>query len=320
MIKQIFVKYFTNILLVLTLIGISVFGYSLWRDSKEDRRFKDLIGTKEKYEQLTKYVAKLESNYVDQKTLNKKMKEEFNEVILKKNERIKVLSDATYLIGKHVEKQNGPDYYYETPKATRNYILNELRIEGEESPAIGYILIKNDGRTYKRNYKFKIKVQNLQTIDEATGRIRIHSKAFFIQDEPSPLAKRKNGYLDWFGRKYPLPIIDGVAFIDPTSPNLVKKFMLWSPSLNANLSLTNNLEFLPGVDISLSGYGYSVRDLDWKFLHFGLLTNTDMDKVGAYFVPASYRFYPSVLKNTYFGIGIGNTNNNFYFMNLNIGF
>jgi len=307
MIKDIFSKYFSQLLILITVVGVALFGYSLYRDYTEKRKYADLIGTKDKYEQLTRYTAKLESDYRSQKDLVQKAKKDFAEYKKTANERIKLLSDATYLIGKHVEKQDGPDYYYSTPKGTRNYVLNELRISGPDSPAIGYILIKNDGRTYKRNYSFEIQVKNLQTIDEETGRIKVYAKAFLVLKEPSLLAKRVDDYKDWNNIQYPLDIVGGTVFVDPTEKNTTKKFLWWAPHTNvgANLGIFSDSSIIrPSIDFSTSGYGLSRNDLDYKFLHFGLNSNTDMKNIGASFVPFSYRAFPKYLTNTYFGPGI----------------
>jgi len=324
MLKLAFIKYIGQLLIIVTVAGIALFAYSKWRDANEERRFTELIGTQTKYEQLTKYTAKLESNYKTQTDLSKLAEKTWKEVERKKDERIKLLSDATYLIGRHVEKQNGPDYYYETPRATRNYILNEIRLAGEKSPAIGYILIKNDGRTYKRNYRFEISVRTMHTVNEDTGHVSVFSKAFIIQREKSPLAKRLKGYDDWFNVEYPLEITGGTALIDPTMPNTRKKLHWWSPHINGgfNFGVGGDESFArPGISFSTSGYGRSRNDLDYKFLHFGLDTDTDFKKPGIHLIPFSYRPWEKVLTNTYIGPGIGWTEDGTnYFLNLNLSF
>ena len=324
MLKQILSKYIGQMLIIVTIIGAVLFAYSKWRDANEERRFKDLIGTQTKYEQLTKYTAKLESNYKSQDVLHEKAKKQWAEVSRSKDERIKLLSDATYLIGRHVEKQDGPDYYFQTKKGTRNYILNELRLQGKDSPAIGYVMIKNDGRTYKRNYKFEINVQNLQTIDEDTGRVKVYSKAFLIAKERSPLAKRVKGYKDWHNLAYPLDITGGVAYIDPTMSSTRSKFQWWAPHLNGGVSLGafgDGSNLRPTFDISLSGYGKTKNDLDWKLLHLGANFNSEAKDVGLYIVPFSYRPFNKYITNTYIGPAISwDKDGRTFNLNINLGF
>lgn len=322
--KNIIERYVGQVLIIATISGALLFAYSLWRDSQEERKYAHLIGTQQKYEQLTKYTAKLESDYKSQEELHKKAQQEWAEVSRTKDERIKLLSDATYLIGKHVEKQNGPDYYFETKKRTKNYLLNEIRLQGKDSPAIGYIMIKHDGRTYKRNYKFEVQVKSLQTVDENTGKVRVVSKAFLIQKESSPLEKRTKDYDNWHNKPYPLDIVGGVAYIDPTQAPDRKKLLLWAPRINGGISLGTGVGGLfarPTLSFSTSGYGKSRNDLDWKFLHFGIDTDTSLNKPGVHFLPFSYRFWPALLTNTYIGPGVGFTEDGMnYQLNLNLGF
>ena len=324
MLKQILTKYIGQVLILVTIIGVVLFTYSKWRDANEERKYANLIGTQEKYEQLNKYTAKLESDYKSQKDLIKKASKDFAEYKRSSNERIKLLSDATYLIGKHVQKQNGPDYLYTTPKGTRNYLLNEIRIAGADSPAIGYILIKNDGRTYKRNYAFEIQVSSLQTIDEDTGRVKVISKAFLIPKENSLLAKRISGYKDWKDIKYPLEITGGVAYIDPTMSNTRSKFQWWAPHINGGISMGsfgNGDNLRPTLDVSLSGYGKTKNDLDWKLLHLGTNFNAKAKDVGLYIVPFSYRPFNKFITNTYIGPAISwDKDGKTFNLNVNLGF
>jgi len=306
--KRIFEKYIGQLLIILTVAGLVLFGYSYWRDQNEARKYAHLIGTKEKYKQLTKYTAKLESDYKAQKDLAEAAKKQWAEIERTKDERIKLLSDATYLIGRHVEKQNGPDYYFETKKRTRNYLLNELRISGENSPPIGYILIKHDGRTYKRNYKFEVVAKNLQTIDESTGKVKVYTKAYLIMKEVSPLAKRLESYKDWKDKPYELDVVGGTALIDPTMPDLQKKFFWWAPHVALGVGLgagSGGAFFKPSLDFSFSGYGKTKNDLDWKFISLGLDVDSKFKNPGIHFTPFSYRFWPSFLTNTYLGPAIG---------------
>lgn len=323
--KQIVVRYVSQILLVLTLAGVGYFAYTLWADGKEkDRKYSELIGTKEKYEQLSKHAAKLETDYKNQKDLLERTKKEFSEVVREKDERIKLLSDATYLMGRHVNRQDGPDYYFETTGRTRNYVFNEVRIAGQDSPPIGFVMIKNDGRTYKGNYEFEIRVKTLQTVDEATGKVKVYSKAFLVAKEDGLAGKRRPDLKKWKGEEYPLEIVGGTALVDPTAPNQDKRFMWWAPRLVGGFDAGvagSGFKLKPDLAFSFMGYGYSRRDLDWRFLQVGINAETDFSHFGVSFVPFAYRPFPSFLTNTYFGPGIGTDRNGiFFFVNTSLGF
>lgn len=300
--KKLKVLFFVFLAGLMFYFGSQAAQYILGLESENGRLHTELIGQKEKYKQINEHVAQLESQYVEQKSLREAAEKRFSEVIKQKNERIKLLSDATYLIGRHVQKQNGPDYYFETPKRTRNYVLNELRIEGAESPAIGYILIKNDGRTYKRNYKFEVSVETLQTVDEETGRIRVFSKAFLIQKEKSPLVKRIDGYKDWENVKYPLKITGGTTLVDPAVKNQLKPRMhWWAPHLNANANFSDQYP-VAGLGVSLAGYGVTKNDLSYRFLQFGAQYGAERG-LQPTFTPVLWRPLPNLLSNTFIGPG-----------------
>jgi len=325
-IKKIVIKYFSQLLMLLTIVGLGYFGYTIWKNNKNLKgRYANLINTQTKYNQLTKYTAQLESKYKKQQELFKSTKQKWSEVKTQKDEKIKLLSDITYTIGKNVSKQHGPDYYFETPKHTQNFVLNELRIAGKDSPPIGYILIKSNGKIYKRNYRYSIVVHNLQTIDEKTGKIKVYSKAFFIAKESGLAQKRRKDLKNWKNIGYPLPIVGGSTLVDPVeASSLHKHFIWWAPHLNGGVSLTlgsDGLSLRPSLDLSIAGYGTTRNDLDWKIVHLGLDSDTYLINPGIHLMPFSYRFWPSFLTNTYIGPSVGFTLHQInYQLNLNLSF
>lgn len=300
--------------------GSKAASYILGLESTNGRLHAELIGQKESYNQLTEHAAQLESNYVKQKRLAESAKNRFAEVIRAKNERIKLLSDATYLIGRHVTKQDGPDYYFETPRKTRNYVLSELRIAGKDSPALGYILIKNDGRTYKRGYSYEFRVEQLQTVDENTGRIKVYAKAFLVSKEKSPLAKRVDGYKNWKNIKYPLNITGGSVLVDPTIKNQLKpRFFWWAPHINANANFGTKYP-ISGLGVSLAGYGVTKNDLSYRLLQLGVQYGKETGLQGT-IIPIMWRPFSKVLSNTYIGPGVVLRNGGLgYFLGVQVGF
>ena len=324
-IKQIVIKYVSQIALILTVAGLGYFAYNLWKDNQNQaRRYQELIGTVEKYQKLTSYTAKLEVDYKAQKELLAKTKQEFSEVVSKKDEQIKLLSDATYLMGRHVNKQNGPDYYFETPGRTRNYVFNEVHLAGEDSPPIGFVMIKNDGRTYKGNYDFEIRVKTLQTQDEKSGKVKVYSKAFLVAKENGLAEKRRPDLKKWKDVEYPLEIVGGTALVDPTQKLEGKRFHWWAPRFVGGFDVGVSggaFRFKPDLGASFMGYGYSRRDLDWRFLQLGMNVDTDFSGFGVSAVPFAYRPLPSILTNTYFGPGVGTSKNGtFFFVNTSLSF
>lgn len=315
--------------LIYTAIAIMAFmagqlAADMYKDwTGKDRLYTELLGQKEAYTQISKNLAKLEIKYQKEGELHEKAKKEWAEVKKEKNDRIKSLSDATYLIGKHVERQNGPDYYFETKRKSKNYVLNELRLSGKDSPPIGYILIKSDGKVYKRNYAFEIQVKTLQTIDEATGRIKFYTKAFLISKETSPLKKRTENYKDFKNIPYPLEIVGGSVAYDPTLKNPYKNRFIWAPRLNGGVNFGDFGDSITKASLGVSFYGYGANSemLKYKLLQLGIGVRSNGDDLDFHFVPVSMRPLPGIFKNTYIGPGIGKDDSGtMFFLNTSIGF
>ena len=57
-----------------------------------------------------------------------------------------------------------------------------------------------------------------------------------------------------------------------------KKFHLWNPRLGLGASFTDK-SIAPGLDLSISSYGRTKRDLDWRFIVFGIGITDDEDGV-----------------------------------------
>lgn len=326
MIKEILQKYISQLFLLATIAGLGFFAYQKWHQAQDaERLHAELIGTQIKYDQLTKYTAKLESDYKSQADLLTASKKQFAEVVTQKNEQIKMLSDATFLISKNVDKEHQSDYMFTTPKGTQNYSYNEIRLEGPNSPAIGFVMIKSDGGIFKGNYPFEIHVDTLQTIDEASGQIKVYSKAFFVAKEDGLAGKRRKDFKQWKDIPYPLTITGGTALIDPTVARTdAQHFMLWAPHLSGglNVGLNSNGTFIrPSLDFSIAGYGRSRNDLDWKFVQLGVGVDTDFKKPDMHVIPFTYRPFPSILTNTYFGPGVGLSQDGLsYFLNTSVSF
>lgn len=271
--------------------------------TENTRLHTELVGQTEKYKQLSEHAAKLEIQYVDQETLKKQLETKFATEKDALEGRIKVLSNATFLIREQARKTGKSDVVYQGENL--KYVLNEVRF-GNDGPPVGYILIFDDGRVVSKLYNHEIQVNTAISRNEDTGRYDIVSKADYVLKSPSI---NVNGEKVWTNKPYPLNIVAGEAFVDPTEPNqLVPHLQLWAPHLNGGLSASaglNGMQSRPTLDVSLAGYGATKNDLDWKFIQLGVDTDTDFKDPGMHLIPMSYRFWPSVLSNTYVGPGIG---------------
>lgn len=262
----------------------------------------DLIGQQEKYKQLSDHAAKLEIDYVDQKKLQEELEKRFATEKEALSGRIKILSNATFLIREKARDSGRSDIVYKGD--TLKYVVNEIRFNN--GPPVGYVLIFDDGRVVSKMYNHEIQVNTAVARDETTGRYSIVSKADYVLKSPSI---NSNGEKVWYNVPYPLNITGGTALVDPTEKNqLTPKFQWLDLHINGGLSAGAGLggAFMrPSVDVSLSGYGATKNDLDWKFVHLGFDIDSALQDPGFHLLPFSYRFWPSVFSNTYVGPGIG---------------
>lgn len=282
---------YTVLAVILLLAGLYI------RDllGQKERLHSELIGQKQAYEQLSEHAAKLEIEYQSKEDMKVQLEKNWAAEKDALQGRIKILSNATFLIREAARKSDKSDVVFSNENM--KFVMNEIRFEN--GPPVGYVLIFDDGRVTSKIYNHIIDVKTAVSRDESSGRYTIISKADFVLKSPH---LSKNGP-NWLNVPYPLKITGGTAFVDPTEPNqAVKKFHLWAPVLNGGFDVGTDLK--PSLGVSLMGYGYSVRDLDWKFLQIGA-DYSKLNGAGINFTPILYRPFPEVLRNTYIGAGIG---------------
>lgn len=293
---------YTGIAIVLLYFGERAYNYINGVLTENKRLHTELVGKTQEFEKLSDHAAKLEIQYVEQTKLREKLEREFADEKEALEGRLKVLSNATFIIRERARKSGQSDLVYQGNKL--KYVLNEIRFN--DGPPVGYVLIFDDGRVVSKLYNHRINVKTAVSRDEDTGRYTIVSKADFELRSPS---LNVNGEKNWYKKPYPLKIYGGTATVDPTEKNqLVPKFQWWAPHINGGISVgagAGGAFMRPTINFSFSGYGVTKNDLDWKFLHLGFDTDTEFKYPGAHLMPFSYRFWPQVLKNTYIGPGIG---------------
>lgn len=317
--KDIIKKFLASALNFKVIVGIVivVLLFKLLGSYNENKRLHtDLIGQQEKYVQISKHAAKLENQYVNQATLKAKLEAEWaNEKNALKG-RVKILSNATYLIREKARKENRSDLAYQGKKV--KYLFNEIRFKN--GPPIGYVMIFDNGKVISKVYNHVIDVKTAVSRDEDNGKYSIVSKADF---------KLRSGHLkhdgvNWFNKPYPLKIVGGTAYIDPTEKAEHLRFYLWSPRLSAGFNAgidTEGTFSKPSAGISLMGYGSNKRDLDFKFVHFGVGFGRTSEDFDINFVPVHWRPFRKTLPNTYIGIGIGTgSRGQNYFFGINFNF
>lgn len=284
--------------------GDRAYSYIKGMIGENKRLHTELVGTTQKYEQLSDHAAKLEIKYADAKAMEERLNRDFATEKDALEGRIKVLSNATFLIREKARQSGSSDLVYQG--ATLKYVVNEIRFN--DGPPVGYVLIFDDGRVVSKIYNHVIDVKTAVARNEDTGVYSIVSKADFVLKSPSI---NINGEKVWTNQPYPLKIVGGSATVDPTEKNpLTPHLIFWAPHLNGGFSAgagASGAFLRPTVDFSVAGFGVTRNDLDWKFLQLGVDIDTDLTDLGMHATPFSYRFWPSVLTNTYLGPALGFT-------------
>ena len=321
---RLLVRNFKGLVIGVLLILVAIFTYNYIQDRQEkDRLYKELIGKDEKFKKLNDYTGKLESRYRTQKELFEEVKKEFEEALDEANGRIKSITETTFELKKKIRQAEQSDDW-SFFNLDGGYFLNEVRIQGEDSPPIGWVLIKKDHSVESGNYLFEIVVKSFEVKDEQTGKIKVFTKAFYVVKESGLAEKRE--IKDWKDIPYPLPIKGGIIITDPTEQDDSKKntFIWWAPRFGLGANIGANLNgFIakPNLTFSTSGYGKSKNDLKFKFVNIGVDFDKSIKNLGVNFKPIMYRPL-DIFPNTYLGPGIGYdiNDNKSLFLSLEVNF
>lgn len=277
---------FKNYIIGALLLGVILIGIVLnYYIKRNEDLFKNLVGKEEAYKQLSDSTAKLRVLYVEEQELRKKTKKEFEKEINHLTGRIKILSDATFIIKEKARKEGKSDLIYEVEDG--KYLVNEIRFEN--GPAIGFVTISKNGDVFSKIYNHEINVKSAVSNDEKTGRYTILNKAQWVLKSPS----LKPG---WFNKPYDLKIKSGTVYIDPVVKERKARIHFWNPRLSASTQISSESRI--GLGVSLASFGKSKVDSQYKFLEVGAsYRNNDLFFMIA---PISIRPLPNLLPNTYF--------------------
>ena len=286
-------------------IGNAIFEYVSDNFLNKNRLHEELVNSEKEFKKLSDYTASLELKYVQEKLLKEEAERRFSKDSKTLKGRIKILSDVVVSLNEKARIETTPDGVFKDPKDKNSFVMSEIRYEN--GPPLGYVLFYKDGRTVSKLYPHEFKVDTAVSRNEKSGEYVIISKANYTLKSPS----LKTSDESWENKPFNIPVSGGVALIDPTEKNLLKKRLhLWAPHVNGGSTFGFDKKgpmFRPTLDVSLMGYGVTKNDLDWKFLHFGVSLDTRFKNTGVIFTPASYRFWPSLLSNSYLGPSVGYT-------------
>lgn len=307
--KAVAITVITIIVVVFSCIGLK---YVNGLVVEKNRLYTQLIGQQQAYKQLSDHAAQLEIDYKKESDLRTAAEAEFANEKGALLSQIKILSDATFLVRQKADQEKNSEVVF-AGKAGDGFVLNEIKYDN--GPAIGYVLIQNDGRVTSKMYDHIIDVHTVVSKDESTGKYSVVSKADYILKQ---YAVNTTG-TDWTNKPFALNITGGTAQIDPTEPSIIKKhWMLWDPKFNINLDVDGD-GFLPGAGVSLMGYGGDPNDLDFKFVQIGghFVSKEILEPT---ITPVLWRPFHGLIDNTYVGPGVSYGDGHVkYFLGVQVG-
>lgn len=334
LVKEFLAKYIGNLVTVLTfgvVCWLAVDYYFDKRAAEKERllleeRYAALLDKVDEFDVIDEQLVSLRVQYERQEELLRRFVEAWPQDLRDKHERVKSLQDVTISLPGGQTKTDGFDYTFETEEGTKGFSLAELRVDGEDSPPIGYIMIDKEGWITKQSYPFDIKIEQTQFKDDLTGEVRVISRAYLVLQDDGLAGKRRPDLKRWKGVEYPLTTTEGTIALDPKEPidsfRSQKEFIWFPMTLSAGVgAYGQGEEIVAGIslDTTLLGYGNNRRTLDYKFLQTGI-NFVDSSEVGISLIPASLRPLPNTLLNTYLGAGYYlNAKENSYFINLSVG-
>ena len=287
------------------LAGIALIASNFHFAHKSRVLHKNLIGQKQKYEQLSKHAASLNVTYSTQKRLLSVLRNKFSNEKGALKGNIKIISNSKFTTKEKARRTDTFDI------VKKNVVISEIRYKN--GPPIGYVaLYKSPEKAVEsKMYDHSIEVSTAVSRDPETGRYTIVSKADFILIEQPMVESGKK----WVKHKFPLNITGGTALIDPTEKlELDPRFYWWAPHINASIGIGQ--ETSVGLSYSLSGFGITKNDLKWKFVSLGV-HKKGKEAVDFSIIPVTVRPWGNVLSNTY--VGFGKLLNGGWFLGIEVG-
>lgn len=321
-IKQILVRYVSQLFLIVTLAGLGWFAYRTYvRMNDAEQKYHDLIGKEDEFKRLSDYAASLERRYADEKALREKLEKEWAEEKSALEGRIKILASSTFSGKSKQSELRGADYVDPNGK----WSMFEARfLRGTQAgPPACWFQVYKDGQGVTKVYDHRIQVNMAVSRRDDDGRYTILTKAAYILSE-ADIDERYKGKSGWRETAYPLEVTGGTATIDPTEQKDDPRFYWWAPHLNAGINFgveSGGFFSRPTIGASFLGYGASKNDLKWKFLNAGIGFDTKFSQFDLNLMPFLYRPFDAFITNTYVGPGISiSSRGTGYFLGLSLGF
>ena len=282
---------------IIIIILLIVWGSS--QRKYKTKYFKALINQEQKYEQLSAHAASLKIKYKKSNHLQNVIESKFKKESGKFEGSPKMISNVKFSTSDEERKSPIMD------KSTIHEATHEIRLKG--GPPLGFVTIYKTGKIGSKVYNHDIIVDTAASKDKKTGRYTVIAKAHIVLTEKPKVAESES----WVGKAHPLNIKAGTVLIDPVEeiPN-VNRFQWWAPQIH----LGANSDASPVISYSLSGWGISKTNLNYKILHIDGAFKNDILNVGI--MPVTFRPV-RFLQNTF--VGLGRTIKGEYYLGIRVG-
>lgn len=235
--------------------------------------------------------------------LRKKLEEQNSKLLQtleERNEKIDEIGIIKAKLEQTVKLQQASSHVYLKGKKTDHHFIKIYKkaSDGSEFPIAWAMFHPNQDDPNKLWKTGTYPVELTANIIETEDKTGIYNRYVELNAENNQMKETK-------GNLYPIKL---TSVKWAKNELKTKSFSFFNPRLGLSGVFTNDF-FAPALDISLSSYGKSEADMDWRFFTFGLgLSNSDDDSEIAFaFTPVQWNFAKVVplINNAFVGPAIG---------------
>jgi hypothetical protein len=222
------------------------------------------------------------------------------QVVEERNEKIDEIGMITAKLEQTVKLQQSSSHVYLKGKKTDHHFIKIYKkaSDGTEFPVAWAMFHPNQpdpNKLWKTGtYPMELRVNIIETEDK-TG---IYNRYVEVNAENNQMKETK-------GNSYPIRLSDVKWAKNELK---TKSFSFFNPRLGLSGVFTSDF-FAPSLDLSLSSYGKTDIDMDWRFFTFGIGASTtdNNSDVAFVFTPVQWNFGKAVplIQNAFVGPAIG---------------
>lgn len=246
----------------------------------------ELAASKQQVEELKKQLEKTNSKIL--------------QIVKERNEKVDEVGIITAKLKQSVRLNQKSSHVYLKGKKTDHHFIKIYKkaTDGQQFPIAWAMFHPNqtEEKLWKTGtYPIEFHAEIIET-EEDSGKFTRYVE---VNIENNQMKETK-------GNRYPIPITE---LKWAKNEKKTKRFSLWNPRLGFSGVFTDSF-MAPTLDLSLSSYGRTDVDMDWRFVAFGLGAYNNTDDATEFvftFSPAQWNFGTAVplIKNAFIGPVIG---------------